>query len=270
MRMWARWISDCAWCETNPIPGYAGRGEAPGAWDEGQMRKTNPIAGEARGTGPQGQGTWGSLARNKPNSRWGRAILPCPSTLRPWPWAGGGCAKQSQFRRVPRASRPGADCATSPRCPASGNKANSGRRLGRGSWAGCTNKANFGEAKIAAKSFTEEDLCHVCPSHRGGKTKPILTAMPIGRSAFPGAGRAKQTQFRAASGGPEPGRWRSWGPVPRNEANSPPGAQGPPVGAIMQNKPNSCPRRPRSKVGAAIVQNKANSAPRLVGLCGCG
>jgi hypothetical protein len=29
--------------KTNPIPGGAGRGEAPGAWDAGQMRKTNPI-----------------------------------------------------------------------------------------------------------------------------------------------------------------------------------------------------------------------------------
>jgi hypothetical protein len=30
-------------CETNPIPGYAGRAEAGGTWDGGQMRKTNPI-----------------------------------------------------------------------------------------------------------------------------------------------------------------------------------------------------------------------------------
>jgi hypothetical protein len=71
------------------------------------MRKTNPITGEARGTGPQGQGTWGSLARNKRNSRWGRAILHRPSTLRSRPGAEGGCAKQTQFRAAPVGTTPG-------------------------------------------------------------------------------------------------------------------------------------------------------------------
>jgi hypothetical protein len=40
--------------QTKPIPG-AGRDEAQGPWDEGQMRQTNPIPGGA-GRGPEGGG----------------------------------------------------------------------------------------------------------------------------------------------------------------------------------------------------------------------
>ena len=62
------------------------------------------------------------------------------------------------------------------------------------------NKANFGRSMIGAKPFSRKELCRIYPSHRLGKTKPILTAMPIRRSAFPGALRAKRSQFGRAGG----------------------------------------------------------------------
>ncbi len=66
------------------------------------------------------------------------------------------------------------------------------------------------------------------------ETKPILTTMPIRRSAFPGAGRAKQSQFRPA------------GPRPKARTLS------------MRKKPNSGQWNPRPKVGTPCMQNKAN------------
>jgi hypothetical protein len=53
------------------------------------MRKTNPIAGEARGTGPQGQGTWGHSRETNPiRGGAGRfSPAPRPSGLGPGPEA---------------------------------------------------------------------------------------------------------------------------------------------------------------------------------------
>ncbi len=89
----------------------------------------------------------------------------------------------------------GAYRATSPRCPASGNK------------------ANFDGGRIAAKPFAGIALCRMYPTHRFGKTKPI----PPGLSTRVGwANCAKQTQF------PPPCRSadrRSQGPSAPNKAN---------------------------------------------------
>jgi hypothetical protein len=53
------------------------------------------------GTGPQGRGTWVKCAKQTQFGRLCRAAFPRPSTLRPRPWAGGGCAKRTQFRAEP-------------------------------------------------------------------------------------------------------------------------------------------------------------------------
>ncbi len=50
-------------CETKPIRGDAARGGAPGTWDEGQMRKTNPIC--PRRTGRRGRG-WSQSCETNP------------------------------------------------------------------------------------------------------------------------------------------------------------------------------------------------------------
>jgi hypothetical protein len=53
----------CPLCETNPIHLAVPGGRRPGGtWDQGQMRKTNPISGAARGV----RGV-GAIVRNKPN-----------------------------------------------------------------------------------------------------------------------------------------------------------------------------------------------------------
>lgn len=57
-------------CQTNPIPGYAGRGGASGTWDEGQRRQTNPIWCGRRGRDAGGRQTPpGTTAPNKANFR---------------------------------------------------------------------------------------------------------------------------------------------------------------------------------------------------------
>ena len=81
------------------------------------------------------------------------------------------------------------------------------------------NKANFARAEIGAKPSVGKELCRMYLSHQLGKTKPILTAMPIRRSAFPGAKRAKQSQFPAVQGGSRPGGREAWRAIVQNEAN---------------------------------------------------
>jgi hypothetical protein len=60
------------------------------------------------------------------------------------------------------------------------------------------NKANSGGGKTETKPFAGKELCRVCLSHGFSKTKPIRATMPIRRSAFPGANRAKQSQLGRA------------------------------------------------------------------------
>jgi hypothetical protein len=67
--------------ETNPIPGYAGRGEATGTWGEGQSCETNPICAADPGAPPA--------------SLWPQAA------------AKGDCAKRTQFPAGPGGTRPG-------------------------------------------------------------------------------------------------------------------------------------------------------------------
>jgi hypothetical protein len=83
-------------------------------------------------------------------------------------------------------------------------------------------------------------------SHQLGKTKPILTAMPIRRSAFPGAKRAKQSQFPAVQGGSRPGGREAWRAIVQNEANLAPVS-----GNGRAGKPGGLGR-------GSIVQNEAN------------
>jgi hypothetical protein len=57
-------------CKTNPIPGGAGRDGAPGTWDAGQMRKTNPICppgGSPSPLDPPGSGPPKAVVQNEPN-----------------------------------------------------------------------------------------------------------------------------------------------------------------------------------------------------------
>jgi len=117
------------------------------------------------------------------------------------------------------------------------------------------NKANFGESRIGAKVFTEEDLCRVCPSHRVGKTKPILTAMPIGRSAFPGSQTCETKPIRAGGDRGVIVRHRLDAPLRETKPIRKGVGRGRPSyeERIVRNKPNSQGRAEAMDVESATV-----------------
>jgi hypothetical protein len=168
---------DAPFRETKPIPGRAG-------WDEGQMRKTDPISG-------------------------GRDIPPF---------------------------QPDANCATSPRCPASGNEPNfASRDEGGGAWDDGANYAKQSQTwagwGIWGTAHGRSRLCKTKPIWWGQmcKTNPICLV---------GCGRGGRNM--------------------QNEPNLPAGGSAePPPAAIMQNEPNFR-RRDRSCETNPIMQNKPN------------
>jgi hypothetical protein len=110
-------------CGTNPIPGYAGRGEAPGTWDEEENAQNKPnssIADFGLRIADWGQTCRGPIMRNKANSRLRRGARPQGWETR------GKCAKRSQFFdcgfRITDfglgTDLPGADCAEQSQFPA--------------------------------------------------------------------------------------------------------------------------------------------------------
>ncbi len=62
------------------------------------------------------------------------------------------------------------------------------------------NKPNFRSGASDGKCFMRKWLWRIRPARPCEKTKPISTSVPIGRSAFPGAFRAKQSQLAVVGG----------------------------------------------------------------------
>ncbi len=200
-------------CETNPIPGEAGWGDAPGAWDAGQSCRTNPISAEQ---GQQGR----SAAPNKANSAkpaggpgpWeGQTCETNPICAKrnrwakPRPTRGRDCAKRTQFRRPGRGlGRRGtrANRATSPRCPASGNKPNF-RRAGSVGPVRRTKQSQFppprrlGPAECAKQS---QSARQIAPNNKANPSG-------AGRTRFWGQGAIVQNKANSAKPAGGPGPW---------------------------------------------------------------
>jgi hypothetical protein len=176
------------------FPGGAGRGEAPGAWDADQLRKTNPIwpgLGKApmRGgcetnpipgyAGWDGVwGTWddGKIVQNEPNFPAGPGDTPSP--LNP---------------------PPGRIVRNKPNFPADGMPHHTGMPSFQGPRHRpfVRNKPNSEWRETEGKCFMEKGLRPIGWAQGLGKTKPISVRGTAG-PRLPIADCAKQTQFGLA------------------------------------------------------------------------
>ncbi len=127
-----------------------------------------------------------------------RDACPVACCLRP---AQANRAKQSQSGRVSGSRRPTLDQVEGRlyQEPIMRNKAklgqdgtSGGRRAREGPMV--QNKPNLRRDILSGKCWKERKICGIAHQEGGGRTKPISVIMPIGRSAFPGSKRAKQTQ----------------------------------------------------------------------------